>query len=98
MTDKDPLEHLDRPTPAMVIEEQMEVRVGLFHCADHEDRLETEFTITFPHDDTLQIMVTLAPDDLTTESWSRLKAVGAQLTNIIMTALEGTNRGETEAP
>jgi len=75
----------------MVIEEQMEVRVGLFHCADHEDRLETEFTITFPHDDTLQIMVTLAPDDLTTESWSRLKAVGAQLTTIIMTALEGAN-------
>ena len=90
MTDNqpDPLKALDWPTPAMVIEEQMEVRVGLFKCADHDDRLETEFTITFPHDDTLQIMVTLAPDDLTTESWSRLKAVGAQLTNIIMRALE----------
>jgi len=100
MPDKpDPLKGLDWPTPKVTVEEQMMVRVGTFTCADHNGRLETEFAITFPHDDSFKIIVELAHgvDILTTESWSRLKAVGANLTTIIIAALEGTTGGRPEA-
>ena len=100
MTD-DPLKGLDWPTPAVVIEEAMIVRVGLFKCDIHDGRLETEFSIHFPHDDSFEVVVSLAANSLSSESWSRVKAVGTQLTDIILEALKeanGENSGEGGHP
>ena len=91
MTDKDPLKGFDWPTPEELIGEQVLIRVGLFKCADHDGRRETEFAITFPADDTFEIIVALANDNLTADSWTRVKAVGANLTALILAALEQVN-------
>jgi len=69
----------------------MLVRVGVFECDRHDGRLETEFSIIFPHDESFEVIVSLAANALTPESWSRVKAVGANLTHIILAALEETN-------
>ena len=98
MTDKDPLKGLDWPTPSVTIDEQMYVRVGVFECDRHDGRLETEFSVIFPHDDSFEVIVSLASDALTPDSWARVKAVGANLGNIVLAALEEANGGETEAP
>jgi len=91
MTDKDPLKGLDWPTPEELIGEHVFIRVGLFKCADHGGRRETEFAVTFPADDTFEIIVSLANDSLTADSWTRVKAVGANLGNIVLAALEEAN-------
>ena len=82
---------LDFPTPSVTIGEQMIVRIAAGECSNHGGRTETEFSITFPHDDTFEIAVSLAGDDMTPDSMSRLKAVGANLVDIILRALEQAN-------
>ena len=90
----DPLAKLDLdwPVPDELNGEPVLIRVGLFKCADHDGRRETEFAITFPADDTFEIIVALANDNLTADSWTRVGAVGANITALILAALEEVNR------
>ena len=89
----DPLAKLDLdfPTPSVTIDEQMIVRIAAGECSNHNGRMETEFIITFPHDDTFELVVSLAGDDMTPGSMSRLKAVGVNLIDIVLQALEQVN-------